>query len=133
MISVETLLLFIIMICVVFLTICMITAIVFLVRYYTTFKKLQEQVELLGKNINANVVPVVQEFRDTAASVRELIGEARDSVADYAAISMIKKVSPKLAGLKLGWDLGVKAYKHYFMGTKSRGHYRKDRHYGKQK
>ena len=132
MISVETLLLFVIMVCVVFMTICMITAIVFLVRYYSTFKKLQEQVELLGKNLNANVVPVVQEVRDTASCVRELIGTAQDSVTDFAWISMIKKVSPKLAGLKLGWDLGVKAYKRYFMGTKGKGHFGQDRYFRKK-
>ena len=113
MISFEALLLFIIMLCVVFLTACMVIGIVFLVRYYTTFKKLEEQVENLGRNINANVVPVAQEFSNTAVTLRELINTAQDSVADYATLSMMRKISPKLAGLKLGMDLGLKAYNSY--------------------
>jgi len=110
MISIEALLLFAILICVVFLTVCMVVGIVFLVRYYSTFKKLEGQLELLGKNLTDSLSPAVKEIHDTAASIRGLIEITQDSVAEYATLSMIKKVSPKLAGLKLGLDLGMKAY-----------------------
>lgn len=113
MISLEAVLLFAILICVFFLTVCMIVGIVFLVRYFATFKKLEGQVELLGKTLSDSLSPAVQEIHDTAASVRELVEIAQDSVAEFATLSMIKKVSPKLAGLKLGLDLGIKAYNSF--------------------
>lgn len=113
MISLEALLLFIIMFCVLFLTICMAAGIFFLVRFHTAFKKIEQQVDALGKTINANVDPVALEVRETAKSVRGLIDTAQHSVSDYATLTMIRKVSPKLAGLKLGIDLGAKAYNSY--------------------
>jgi hypothetical protein len=113
MISLEALLLFIIMFCVLFLTICMAAGIFFLVRFHTAFKKIEQQVDALGKTINANVDPVALEIRETAKSVRSLIDTAQHSVSDYTTLTMIRKVSPKLAGLKLGIDLGAKAYNSY--------------------
>ena len=113
MISLEALLLLIIMFCVVFLTACMVVGIVFLFRCYSAFRRLEERVETLGKVINDNVFPVAKDFRETAMNVRDLSKTLGDAVSDYALLSMIKKVSPKLAGLKLGMDLGVKAYNSY--------------------
>lgn len=119
MISFEALFLFVIMICTVFLTVCMIVGIVFLVRYYSSFKKMEEQLELLKETVNDNITPAIKEFRETTVSLRELIITVQDSVSDFAALSMIKKVSPKLAGLKLGLDLGLKAYESF--GVKNNG------------
>lgn len=116
MITIEAMLLFIIMFCVLFLTICMAVGILFLFRFYSSFKKLEQQVESLGKTVNSNITPVAEELRETAASVRELVKTGQKSVIDYTTFSMIRKVSPKLAGLKLGFDLSLKAY-DTFMGT----------------
>lgn len=113
MISLEVLLLFAILICVVVLTLCMVVGVVFLVRYFSTFKKLEGQVELLGKSLHDTLTPAVQEVHETAVSLRGLIDTTQDSVMNFASLSMIKKVSPKLAGFKLGLDLSMKAYEAF--------------------
>lgn len=113
MMSIEALLLFIIMFCVLFLTICVAAGILFMVRFYSAFKKIEQQVETLGQSINSNIDPVAMEVRETAKSIRGLIDTTQHSVADYATLNMIRKVSPRLAGLKLGIDLGAKAYNSY--------------------
>lgn len=117
MISLEALLLFAILICVAVLTICMVVGVVFLVRYFSTFKNLEGQVALLGKNLHDTLTPAVQEVHDTAVSLRGLIDTTQDSVVSFTSLSMIKKVSPKLAGFKLGLDLSMKAYEAFLAGN----------------
>lgn len=113
MISIDSLLLGIIMVCVLFLTLFVIIGAVFFVRFCMTLKKVEMQIELLTKTVNSSLSPAVQEFRETSLKARDLIGTVQGSVTNIATIAMIKKVSPRLAGIKLGLDLALKGYESY--------------------
>jgi len=117
MITLEEMILLIIMVCVVFLTVAMIIGAVFL---YASVKKLEAQIEGFKKTLDASVTPAIYEIKETTAKFRQLMDAVQTSVENYAMISMAKKVSPKLAGIKLGLDLALKAYNNYQAVNKKR-------------
>ncbi len=113
MISTEELLLLVIMVCVLFLTAAVIVGAIFFIRFCLTLKRMEMQLEILGKAVNASLSPAVEEFRETSSKFRELIDTLQGSVSNFAMIAMMKKVSPRIAGIKLGLDLAMKAYNNY--------------------
>lgn len=68
---------------------------IFFIRFCLTLKRMEMQLEILGKAVNASLSPAVEEFRETSSKFRELIDTLQGSVSNFAMIAMMKKVSPK--------------------------------------
>ena len=113
MMSVEATLLLVIMICTLVTAGAILIGVVFLVRYAAMLNRVELRLEELSRSIEKEVTPTIREFGRAAGSLSGLLDASKEILSNMAFVSITRKVSPRLAGLKLGIDLAMRAYKTY--------------------